>query len=139
MNRLVPALLLLTTALSGAAEPSKPPGAALFFDFDEAESPPVRLRHGAKRVEGKFGSALEFNTALQYAEADFSRRLDGVESLTVGGWFFPRRVGEQPFVFRGVPEVAPLGERMFRRRDDWVNFLLGTDQHGFLIDRKSVV
>src|SRR5688572_20480247 len=127
MNRLVPALLFLATAVSGAAEPSKPPGAVLFLDFDEAESPPVRLHHGAKRVEGKFGAALEFITALQYAEADCSRRLDGVESVTVGGWFFPRRVGEQSFFFRGAPEVAPQGERIFRRRDDWVNFLLGTD------------
>src|SRR5688572_15014738 len=52
--------------------------------------------------------------------------------MTVGGWFFPRRAGEQSFFFRGLPETAPGGERMFRRQDDWVNFVLGTDSQGFL-------
>src|SRR5207248_3364800 len=62
----------------------------------------------------------------------FSRRLDGIRAMTVGGWFFPRRSGEQYFFFRGLPEVPPRGERMFRPADTWVNFVLGTDQHGFL-------
>jgi dienelactone hydrolase len=32
-----------------------------------------------------------------------------------------------------VPEIAPQGERVFRPNDQWVNFVLGTDQHGFLL------
>jgi len=109
-----------------------PPDAVLFLDFDkEAE---VRLFHGAKRVDGRFGSAIEFNTALQYAELpDFSRRLDGAQAATVGGWFFPRRAGEQSFFFRGIPETGERGERLFRRHDDWVNFVLGTDAHGLFL------
>jgi hypothetical protein len=53
--------------------------------------------------------------------------------VTIGGWFFPRRRGEQYFFFRGMPEIGPQGERYFRPADNWVNFILGTDQHGFLL------
>lgn len=109
-----------------------PADATLFLDFDD-EKETVILHHGAKRVSGRFGAALEFTTALQFAEVDFARKLDGVEAVSVGGWFFPRRSGEQSFLFRGAPEIAPQGERLFRRREDWVNFLLGTDQHGFVL------
>ena len=53
--------------------PGAPPDAVLFLDFDrDAE---VRLSHGARRVEGRYGTAIEFGDALQYAEVpDFSRR-----------------------------------------------------------------
>ena len=54
--------------------------------------------------------------------------------MTVGGWFFPRRAGEQYFFFRGLPDGRPAGRAaMFRPEDDWVNFVLGTDSHGFLL------
>ncbi len=110
----------------------EPAGAVLFLDFNEDQSP-AKLLNGAHRIDRKFGHALEFTTALQYAEVDFSQRLDGVKAMSVGGWFFPRRTGEQSFFFRGLPEIAPQGERLFRPNDQWVNFVLGTDQHGFLL------
>jgi len=53
--------------------------------------------------------------------------------MTVGGWFFPFRSGEQNFLFRGVPEIGSGGERFFRPSERFVNFILGTDQHGFLM------
>jgi hypothetical protein len=134
MNRQVLSLLvvLLPSTLL-AARAAGPAGAVLFMDFDAAEEPQARLFHGARRVGGRFGAALEFTNALQYAEVEFSRKLDGIDSVTVGGWFCPRRVGEQSFFFRGTPEVGPNGERFFRPREDWVNFVLGTDQHGFFL------
>lgn len=89
----------------------------------------ARLSNGARFEKG----ALEFTNALQVAETDFSKKLDGIEAMTVGAWVFPRRAGEQSFVFRGVPEAGPNGERMFRPNDRWVNFLIGTDPHGFLM------
>lgn len=89
----------------------------------------ARLAGGARIEKG----VLEFTNALQVAEIGFSKKLDGVEAMTVGAWVFPRRSGEQSFLFRGVPEAGPNGERMFRPNDQWVNFLLGTDQHGFLM------
>jgi dienelactone hydrolase len=106
--------------------------AALALDFSK-DDPGVRLTNGARLVKGSFGGALECTHHLQYAEVPFARKLDGIEAMTVGGWFFPRRSGEQYFFFRGLPEVAPLGERVFRPNDKWVNFVLGTDQHGFLL------
>ena len=135
MRRLLPVVcplvpLLLSALLSAAPSP---PDALLLLDFEEGQTPAARLNHGVKQVTGRFGTALEFTTAFQYAEADFSRRLDGVRCATVGGWFMPRRAGEQSFLFRGAPEVAERGERMFPPRDDWVNFLLGTDQHGLFL------
>jgi dienelactone hydrolase len=104
----------------------------LHLDFAKDNSS-VGLKNGGKRVEGAFGGALEFTNPLQYAEIPFSGKLDGIHSITVGGWFYPRRSGEQYFFFRGVPEVAPQGERMFQPNDKWVNFVLGTDQHGFFL------
>src|SRR5262245_3578920 len=109
-----------------------PPGAELFLDFESADEK-VHLVSGARRTTGKFGGALEFTTALQYAEVDLQRAFDGIQAMTVGGWFFPRRSGEQYFFFRGVPEIAPQGERMFRPNEQSVNFVLGTDQHGFFL------
>src|SRR5688500_379381 len=97
----------------------------LFLDFEKDDSR-LKLVNGARRVDG----VLEFNTALQYAELEFSRQLDGVKAVSIGGWFFPRRAGEQHFMFRGVPEIGPLGERFFRPTNTWVNFVLGTDQRG---------
>jgi dienelactone hydrolase len=95
----------------------------------EKDDPRIKLFHGARRVDG----ALEFNTGLQYAEMEFSRQLDGVKAVSIGGWFFPRRSGEQYFMSRGVPEIGALGERFFRPTNNWVNFVMGTDQRGFLM------
>jgi dienelactone hydrolase len=131
MNHALLALALMIVPLTRLSASPKDP--MLFVDFEEGEATEVRLLHGAKRTQGRFGAALEFKTALQYAEIDLSRRLDGIGACSVGGWFFPKRSGEQSVLFRGAPEVGPNGERMFRPREDWVNFVLGTDQHGFLL------
>lgn len=128
----VAAALLLVPAPIHPAPAQPPPDAILFHDFDDQEVP-LGITKGAKRVAGKFGGAIEFTTALQFVEVNFSRRLDGIDALTVGGWFMPRRAGEQSFFFRGVPETAERGERMFPPRQDWVSFLIGTDQHGFFL------
>jgi dienelactone hydrolase len=115
------------------ADAQVPPSDAVLLLSFEKENPDLRLTRGLKVVHGDFGNALEFTDALQVAEIDFSRRLDGVRAMTVGGWFYPRRAGEQSFFCRGVPEAGPNGERMFRPQEKWVDFLLGTDQHGFFL------
>ena len=89
----------------------------------------LQLMSGARRVDG----ALEFTTPLQYAEMEFSGQLNEATAASIGGWFFPRRSGEQYFIFRGAPEIGPLGDRFFRPTNTWVNFVLGTDQRGFLM------
>lgn len=122
-------LLALSLAVPSAAQVG-PSGAALFLDFEGAD-PGVRLFHGVQATDGRFGHALEFTHALQYAEVELSRKLDGIAAMSVGGWFFPRRSGEQVFFSRGTIEIAPRGERMFPRSQDWTNFVLGTDHHGF--------
>ena len=105
------------------------PAILLCLAVQEVDLSGARLAGGARLEKG----VLEFTNALQIAEVDFSRKLDGIEAMTVGAWVFPRRSGEQSFLFRGAPEAGPNGERMFRPDDRWVNFLLGTDQHGFLM------
>jgi hypothetical protein len=75
----------------------------------------------------------EFKTSLQVVEVAFSNNLHQARAATVGGWFYPRRSGEQYFVTRGVPETGQNGERFFRREENWVNFVLGTDHRGFLL------
>lgn len=124
----VAAAIALAAAASGQIDPT---GATLYLDFED--KPGVRLVNGARVREGRYGKALEFKTALQYAEVAFSNKLDGVEAVSVGGWFMPWRTGEQTFVFRGIPEIEEGGNRMFPRANDWVNFILGTDQRGFLM------
>ena len=126
------ALVLVTLAVTVARGGIGPTDAVLFLDFEKDEAK-VTLTHGTRRIQSRFGGALEFTTALQYTEVDFSHVLDGAEAVTIGGWFFPRRSGEQYFFFRGVPEIGPQGERFFRPADDWVDFILGTDQHGFFL------
>jgi dienelactone hydrolase len=121
-------------AALAAAAGAQPPatGPVLHLDF-AADVKGVRFLNGAKRTEGKLGGAIEFNNPLQLAEIEMPAGLDGVEAATIGGWFMPRRSGEQLFLFRGVPEVAPQGERMFRPSDKWVNFVLGTDHRGLFM------
>jgi dienelactone hydrolase len=118
-----------------------PEGAALYFDFsqspDDLAGEGRRLAFRGLRWEA--GKPLEFTSALQVAEVDLAGMahlamlLDGATSMTVGGWFLPRRAGEQAIFSRGLPEVGVNGERFFRPSDRYVNFCLGTDQHGFFM------
>ncbi len=85
----------------------------------------------------EFEPPLEFTNAFQctvlckQTMSRISKMLDGVQAMTVGGWFYYRRAGEQTFFCRGVPVIAPDGERIFPPTDEYVSFCLGTDQHGF--------
>ena len=109
-------------------------GAALFIDSEHTNG--LRLLNGARWIVHSNGARLEFSTALQSAEVPVVPRtagLAGLTEMTIGGWFFPRRSGEQYFLSRGIPEVGAQGERFFRPSDRFVNFVLGTDQHGFLL------
>lgn len=124
------ALALLLASLSVASAAISSNDAAFFLDFS-ASANGVRLVDGARHDTNSH--ALLFTTATQYAEIADCKSLDGIQAMTIGGWFFPRRSGEQLFLFRGQPEIGSLGERFFRRSDKFVNFILGTDQHGFLM------
>jgi len=94
------------------------------------------LHAGLSRGEGGY---LEFTSAGQWAELDdrgmaaVSERLREVNSLSVGGWFQCRRVGEQVLLGRGDVAIGPLGERLFRPSERFVNFCLGTDDRGFFM------
>src|SRR5881396_3391371 len=125
----------------GAAFGTIAPGEAVFFlDFSNSAAG-VRLFNGAKHDTNS--NALEFTTALQFAELTSlapaagqgkgEGPLNGIKSMSIGGWFFPRRSGEQVFLFRALPEIGPLGERFFRRSEQFVTFMLGTDTHGFFM------
>src|SRR4051812_28499585 len=105
-------------------------GAIFFADFG-APSEAVHLVNGARWETN--ANALLFDTSLQYGELVENPSFDDLKALSVGGWFFPRRSGEQCFLFRGLPEIGALGERFFRRSDQFVNFMLGTDLHGFFM------
>jgi dienelactone hydrolase len=104
--------------------------AALFLDFREPSA--VRLA-GARHERGLTNGWLSFQSATQFAATNFYRRLNGIKACSIGGWFFVQRRGEQVFLGRGLLETAPGGERMFQPARNWVNFFLGTDQHGFLM------
>lgn len=106
--------------------------AVLFLDFAQPQVE-AQLHGGARCETSPTNGWLEFITAMQFAEVGFHRRLDGVQAASIGGWFFLRRSGEQALLFRGLPETAPGGECVFRPATGWVNFFLGTDQHGFLM------
>ncbi|MGH9162914.1 MAG: LamG-like jellyroll fold domain-containing protein [Vicinamibacteraceae bacterium] len=80
-----------------------------------------------------FKDPREFRSPRDVIVVPFQGKLDGAHAATVGGWFYPRRKGEQVWISRGTPEIGPLGERFFRPERDWVNFVVGTDQHGFLM------
>lgn len=123
----------------------RPSEAVLFFDFAQGTadlSPshrPLKL-NGARwgklshdPMQSLHGPALEFTNAIQSVEVDIRRGLDGVKAASIGGWFYTRRAGEQLFFFRGVPEISPTGTRNFPPKSGWVNFLVGTDQRGFLM------
>src|SRR5688572_13728651 len=84
----------------------KPDDALVFLDFEDVSVDAVKLHNAVKRVEGKYGGALEFRTSIQYAELPFDRKLDGLTEMSAGGWFFTRRQGEQYFFSRGLPEIG---------------------------------
>lgn len=125
-------LLGAVIAAGVQAQPLAGDGAAVYLDFNRANKA-AELRHGLKTSSTGLGATLEFTTPLHLAEVPFGRKLDGARAATVGGWFFPRRSGEQNFLFRGAPETGPNGERFFRRPDAWVSFVLGTDHRGFFL------
>src|SRR5687767_6810906 len=80
--------VLLAATPAPAANNQGPNGAALFLDFD-SDDENVHLHHGVKRIDGPYGSALEFTNALQYAETPFTKKLHDIDAMSVGGWFFP--------------------------------------------------
>ena len=106
---------------------------AMLLFVDGHHTNGVRLLNGTKWISHSNGARLEFTSPLQYAEKSIPGSLQGLTAMSVGGWFFPRRSGEQYFAFRGIPEIGAQGERFFRPSDRFVNFVLGTDQHGFLL------
>jgi hypothetical protein len=108
-----------------------PADAALFLDFQQAQSS-VRL-NGARHERSATNGWLSFTSPTQFAATHLSHNLDGITECSIGGWFYLLRCGEQILFGRGTPETASGGERVFRPAGDWVNFFLGTDQHGFLM------
>ncbi|MBM3234704.1 hypothetical protein FJZ31_00215 [Candidatus Poribacteria bacterium] len=96
-----------------------------------------KTSYSKEGIQWKFEPPLEFTNAFQSIVVDqetvvgIAKMLDDIQEMTVGGWFYCRRSGEQTLFCRGVPEVAQLGERMFPPNDKYINFCLGTDQHGF--------
>jgi hypothetical protein len=84
-------------------------------------------------MQNRHGAALEFTNSIERAEVDIQHSLDGIRAASVGGWFYTRRDGEQILWSRGLPSIGPLGTRDFPAQESWVNFVLGTDQHGFLM------
>jgi hypothetical protein len=108
-----------------------PAGAVFFLDHNRLQD--AALTGNVRVSTNTFGRALEFVSPTQHVEVRFTNGLNGTSNVSVGGWFFPRRSGEQYFLTRGVPDVGANGERFFRRQSDWVNFVLGTDPRGFLL------
>src|SRR3954469_3519603 len=122
------ALCVIASAAHAQVGPSS---SVLFIDGNHTNG--LRLLNGAKWITHSNGARLEFNGPLQYAERSLDTSLAGITEMTIGGWFFPRCNGEQYFFFRGAPEIGPQGERFFRPNDRFVNFVLVTDQRGFLL------
>jgi hypothetical protein len=134
-------VLALSLCVTSATAQVTPDEALLYFDFGKG-----------MRNLGKAGGNLTLPEEIainksghlefidsQSAHLDakgtkaISAAFSSTRSLSAGGWFFCRRIGEQVFLRRGQLEVGPLGERLFRPSQEFVNFCLGTDQHGFLM------
>src|ERR1051325_2948211 len=120
-------LALILFSVSALAQ-IDPKSAALFLDF-AAANPPIKLVEGAAHTNG----VLRFTHNLQYAEVTDAPSLDGIKSISIGGWFYPHRWGEQYFFFRGLPEIDDWGRRFFPPQKNWVNLVLGTDNRGFFL------
>jgi len=145
MGTRIAVIFVFGALAAGLAQAEIAPSAAVvYFDFGKGTGdlakPGRGLRlNGAKwgqtgdPMQKQLGVTLQFSNPAQFAEMEFSRSLDGIEAMTVGGWFYCKRVGEQYLFSRGLPEIEVGGERRFRRKEDWVNFVLGTDQRGFFL------
>lgn len=79
----------------------------------------------------EFFNSVECTVVASPIMRKISKKLNRISAMSVGGWFYTRRQGEQIFFWRGIPEVDPLGNRMFPPNEQYVNFCLGTDQRGF--------
>jgi dienelactone hydrolase len=101
--------------------------------MDPATPPAELVLHDGARIASQ-GDArcIELTSANQYATVPIARQLNGVKSATVTVWVYPRRSGEQDFVARGEVTIDEMGNRILRPEKTYVNFLLGTDRHGFL-------
>ncbi|HZJ13595.1 MAG TPA: LamG-like jellyroll fold domain-containing protein [Chthoniobacteraceae bacterium] len=75
----------------------------------------------------------EFRRAADVIVLDAATKLHGADGATLEAWVLPRRMGEQVFVARGLPEIGPGGERFHRPAEGWLNFFIGTDARGFLM------
>jgi len=112
--------------------------ATVFFDLRQSVADAnypqrvLRLHRARHSSEG-----LHFTDALQLAEIDagamssVASALDGIEAMTVGGWFYSHRVGEQFFFSRGLPQFESGGTQSYPARDGYVCFCIGTDRRGF--------
>jgi hypothetical protein len=102
--------------------------AAFFFSalgLGVGTEPSIRWSAGEK--------PREFLRADDEITLDAAEKLDGAEGSTIECWVLLRRIGEQTFVARGLPEIGPGGERFHRPAQGWVNFFIGTDARGFLM------
>jgi dienelactone hydrolase len=125
-------LVSLAGVLLNSARALDGSNAVLLVDFADTNHAVTR-RGGLEVTKTKSGASLEFKTPRQEAEIPFSQKLHRTKAATIGGWFFPRRAGEQYFLARGTPQTGANGERFFRRQEQWVNFVLGTDERGFFL------
>ena len=134
-------ILLAATPAAPLRAEIRPAEAVAYYDFRQSTA---NLSPGGRplRLEGVSWNpekGLEFTNSLAQAQTDptasqqIGRRLDGVQAMSAGGWFLCWRMGEQVLLGRGQPQIAPLGERMFRPSDRFVDFCLGTDPHGFFM------
>jgi dienelactone hydrolase len=138
----VAAAMAILACVSPAVAQVAPEQAVFYFD---AATNRVTLAAGAEtrqwpdNVSRDEKGHLEFTTTRQTAHLDggglatASRALREAGALSIGGWFFCRRAGEQVLFGRGEAEIAPLGERILRPSDRFINFCLGTDHHGFFM------
>src|SRR5687768_9573035 len=89
-------LILLFTASFASA--SEQPTLLLDFADERTAKSDDLLFHRVKAIPGK---PLELTDALQSVELSgeamrkLSQQLHGAKAMTIGGWFYPRRSGEQ--------------------------------------------
>lgn len=121
--------ILLAISLRAQVAPER---AAVFLDFKTGTGP-LELRDGAVWRTNEAPPHLAFDNVLARAELPLEGRFHHAREMTVGGWFWLQRSGEQALFSRGLPKTAPGGERTFPRERTWVNFVIGTDQRGFLL------
>lgn len=132
----LPGMLVLLWAATALGQVAAEDSAA-FFDFRRGMGDQANLGYALRGMEAGGEEGLVFEGVLETAEtteehlAAIAEKLDGVEAMSVGGWFYGRRWGEQAIFSRGLPRFANLGERFFRPSDEFVKFVLGMDHRGF--------